>query len=411
MCACVCLWQYMLPATLLTATLTAIMMGYIQGPISCTRLFQQFLQCITCLACKSKRTIQPPVSHIPVQPKRFSQLMFDIVGPLTPSFGYRYLLTVTCRTSRWVEAYPLKEATSQACAEAFIQNWVPTFGIPFEAVSDNGNTFISNLWKDLHASLGTIISYTPPFHPQSLGSLERAHKDIKSGLKTALHAMNDRYGEKWLTALPWTLLGRRTQYQPELGTSPAELVLGQTPRVPGDLVDNGGEKLPELLDRLRTNAATPPVQTAHHSEITPYFPESAKVATHVMVKKGKPTPLGAIYDGPYEIVQRIGKSCLKVRVGNWANGQPRHELTHWNNAYPVPVDADIPAAEKVRRGRKPLDANAPTFLPVNGVILPANGLIVPDNGYIFPANGDFGSINAETNADMGTSFSNDQNFT
>ena len=33
----------MLPATVLTATLAAIMEGYIQGPITSTRLFEHFL--------------------------------------------------------------------------------------------------------------------------------------------------------------------------------------------------------------------------------------------------------------------------------------------------------------------------------------------------------------------------------
>ena len=173
--------------------------------------------------------------------------------------------------------------------------------------------------------------------------------------------MGDRYGSAWLTALPWVLLSRRSAYQPDLGTSPAELVLGQTPRLPGDLVEDNGQRLPELLDKLRTNAATPPVQTAHHSIITPYFPESAKNATRVMVKKGKPTKLGEIYEGPFPIVQRIGQSCLKIKVGNWSSGAPRHELTHWNQCYPVPITAEIEDAQKAKRGRK-LNANAAPFV-------------------------------------------------
>ena len=142
------------------------------------------------------------------------------------------------------------------------------------------------------------------------------------------------------------------------------MVLGQMPRLPGDLVENNGEKLPDLLDRLRTNAAKPPVQTAHHTTITPYFPESAKVATHVMQKKGKSAPLGARYEGPFPIQQRVGDSCLKIKVGNWANGSPRNELTHWNTCYPVPLSATIPDAEKAKRGRK-LNVAAASFCPEN----------------------------------------------
>ena len=83
-----------------------------------------------------------------------------------------------------------------------------------------------------------------------------------------------------------------------------------------------------------------------------------------MQKIGKPLPLGPRYDGPFKIDQRIGNSCLKLRVGNWANGQPRHELAHWNNCFPVPLDCPIPEAVKAKRGRKAkaLNANANDFV-------------------------------------------------
>ena len=103
------------------------------------------------------------------------------------------------------------------------------------------------------------------------GLIERQHKDIKSGLKTALYSMQDRYGAKWSSALPWVLLARRTAYQPELATSPAELVFGQMPRLPGDVFFEEGKELSELLNALRTNAAKPPIPTAHHRKIIPFM--------------------------------------------------------------------------------------------------------------------------------------------
>ena len=173
--------------------------------------------------------------------------------------------------------------------------------------------------------------------------------------------MGDRYGSKWSSALPWVLLGRRTQYQPALDTSPAELLYGQQLLLPGDGVQNNGQTLTDLLQDLRNNAAKLPIQTTHNSTITPYVPQSAQNATHILMRKGKPTILGPVYEGPFEITQRIGKSCLKVRTGNWVNGTPRHELAHWNNCVPAP--GTLITAEKAKRGRKTLNANAPEFIP------------------------------------------------
>ena len=161
--------------------------------------------------------------------------MLDIVGPLPVSNGMKYLLTVIDRTSRFVDALPLPEATAANCCEAFVSQWVSRFGLPRTATTDNGNTFISHLWSQMHDQLGTVVTYTPVYSPASLGSLERQHKDIKASLRAVLNHMGDTHGSSWLSALPWVLLGRRCAHQPDLGTSPAELVFGQTPLIPGAL--------------------------------------------------------------------------------------------------------------------------------------------------------------------------------
>ena len=97
------------------------------------------------------------------------------------------------------------------------------------------STFISIIWTKLHENLGTVVNYTPVYHPASLGGLERQHLNIKNSLRAVLNHMGDQHGRSWYSALPWVLLGQRTAYQPSLGTSPAEMVYGQTIKVPGDL--------------------------------------------------------------------------------------------------------------------------------------------------------------------------------
>merc|ERR1712219_102200 len=151
-----------------------------------------------------------------------------------------YLQTIFCRTTRWIEAVPLAEATASTCATALIRNWIQRFGLPSDIRSDNGVQFVSALWKEIHQSLGIQLAFTPPYHPSSLGSVERQHRDLKMGLKTALHAMGDEHGSKWMTALPWVLLGRRTAFQPALDATAAELVLGCNPTVPGDFIQPVG---------------------------------------------------------------------------------------------------------------------------------------------------------------------------
>ena len=91
----------------------------------------------------------------PVPDKRFSRLQLDIVGPMPESEGKKYLLTILDTTTRWLEAVPLAEATSTACAKAFIERWVPHFGLPSDAGSDNGKNFQS-IKMSPHMTYGSI---------------------------------------------------------------------------------------------------------------------------------------------------------------------------------------------------------------------------------------------------------------
>ena len=104
--------------------------------------------CHPCQVAKQSPTVKAGVGSFPVPDQRFSAIHLDVVGPLPPSEGHRFLLTVLCRTSRWLEAYPMKAATASECAKGFLE-WTSRFGAPVVAVSDNGNTFVANLWKEV----------------------------------------------------------------------------------------------------------------------------------------------------------------------------------------------------------------------------------------------------------------------
>ena len=279
--------------------------------------------------------------------------MCDLVGPLPLSEGYRYLLTIVCRTSRWVEALPLPDATSAHACRAFIDGWVRHFGIPLNMTCDNGTTFTSKLWKDINENLNTIVNFTPIYNPASLGSIERQHADIKNALRATLIAMGDEFQGAWARILPWILLARRTSFHGELKASPAQVVFGEDPRLPGDMIPplGSGETLQDLLTRVKLNVDRPPAQTATHRKIPVYFPASAQNATHVYTKRAKLTPLGKKYDGPFLIQERLGKSCIKIVVGHYNNGKPRTEVRHWRSCWPQTLEEDTPTAARPKLGR------------------------------------------------------------
>ena len=316
-------------------------------------------QCVTCQKSKAQRTINPPMDNRPVDYPKFQDVQIDVVGPLPESCGFKYLLTVICRSTNWFVAAPMTAATAEACAMAFNLHWYARHGCPTKATCDNASTFTGGCWTTLQKARGIRVEFTPPYHAQSLGSVERQHRDLKVGLRARL--LDSGGGNDWFHHLPDVLLGRATAYQKRLRTSSAMVVYGVPLQVPGDLLRPTAEgtelDVQAVVDRMQTAAAqTPPPTTDFHYDV--HFPESAARATAVFVKTVK-SGLGPLKSGPYPIVKREGKSALVLDYGKDAGGQARHKVQHWANCQPANLADDAELATAPRRGRKPMGPKRP----------------------------------------------------
>lgn len=154
----------------------------------------------------------------------------DLVGPLPQSQGYKYLLTIIDRYSRWVEAIPIRNIYAATVAEKFISVWVSRFGVPRTLTTDQGTQFESRFFKEISNILGSNKIRTTTYHPHSNGMIERFHRHLKSSLKAASNTKN------WYSNLPWVLLGIRSAIKEDIGCCSAQLLYGQSLRLPGEFV-------------------------------------------------------------------------------------------------------------------------------------------------------------------------------
>ena len=69
-------------------------------PTMCKYVAEFVKTCYDCLVGKPAKRPKPPFSPRPVFQPRFSDVQIDIAGPLPPSEGMRYLLTIIDRISR-----------------------------------------------------------------------------------------------------------------------------------------------------------------------------------------------------------------------------------------------------------------------------------------------------------------------
>ena len=100
---------------------------------------------------KSSLDAYPP----PICP--FDHVNIDIVGPLPPSQGNRYLLTMVDRFTRCPQAVPMADATTLSCARVFLMNWVARFGVSQDISTDRVTQFTSDLWEAFNQLLGICI--------------------------------------------------------------------------------------------------------------------------------------------------------------------------------------------------------------------------------------------------------------
>ncbi|GFT24728.1 transposon Tf2-9 polyprotein [Trichonephila clavipes] len=149
--------------------------------------------CLACQKSKIHRHTRSPLSSFQEPSQRFDHVHLDLIGPLPPSNGHTYCLTMIDRFSKWPEAQPLKDITAETVAEAFFSSWVSRFGTPAILTTDRGRQFESSLFKALSKLLGVQGCRTTGYHPQANGMIEELHRPLRSAIKC--HAT-----ERWTEA-------------------------------------------------------------------------------------------------------------------------------------------------------------------------------------------------------------------
>jgi len=304
--------------------------------------------CVPCQVSKVQRHVKAPLETFKVPHRRFDHINVDLVGPLPPSQGCTYLLTIVDRFTRWPEAVPLLDATTATCARALVFHWIARFGVPAKMSSDRGSQFTSELWAAVAQLLGTAHHCTTAYHPQANGLVERFHRHMKAALRARLTSPN------WIDDLPWVLLGIRTAPKEDLAASSAELVYGAPITVPGDFIASSqtGQDPNNFLRALQEKARNfAPVPTSHHGSSKSSVPPELHSSQYVFVRRDSHrSPFQRPYEGPFKVVES-GNKVFKINMGG------RTETISIDRLKPAHLDIDQPVqvAHRRPRGRPKMD--------------------------------------------------------
>ena len=129
--------------------------------------------------------------------------------------------------SRWIEIKRMSR-TNASSLNRVLEDIFATFGFPKELVSDNGPPFNSYEFKNFLKNRGIVLTHSPPYHPQSNGSAERAVQTTKSVLRKFLYDFKDNFQID--KAVSTFLLNNRNTPCTENKLTPSHLLFNFKPR-------------------------------------------------------------------------------------------------------------------------------------------------------------------------------------
>ncbi|GBN22484.1 Transposon Tf2-6 polyprotein [Araneus ventricosus] len=261
--------------------------------------------CIPRQKAKINRHTKTKLGEFEVPSGRFCVVHIDLIGPLPPSRGNIYCLTCIDRFSNWMEAIPLDNISADTVARAFYSNWIARFGTPHKLITDRGTQFRSETLQTLSKICGIKLQHTTAYHHACNGKVERLHRT----LKTALKAHNNL---SWIDTLPTVLLGLRTAIQEDNNHSIAQIVYGESLRLPGEFfsepsIRTASEGFANNLQKQMETVG--PRTTRRNSSRHIFVHKDLENCSHVFqridrVKKQLESP----NEGPFPVIERQDKN-------------------------------------------------------------------------------------------------------
>ena len=139
-------------------------------------------------------------------------MAIDVFDPLPRTkAGNKYVLVLMDYTSKWPEAYALKNVTTETGVKCLIDMTVRV-GIPEEVLTDNGSNFVSKTMREYCTTMGIEQIKTSPYHPQTDRMVERFNATLKRLLRKL--TQNPKVeGDKCLPYVLWA--DRETVTKPQ----------------------------------------------------------------------------------------------------------------------------------------------------------------------------------------------------
>lgn len=211
---------------------TALVRERCYWPNMHTDIDQWCKECERCTIAKAVRpTVRTFMGHLTAS-RPLEVVAIDFTTLEKASDGREHVLVVTDVFSKFTQAYPTSDQRAHTVVKILTEKWFYTYGVPKRIHSDQGRNFEGELLRRLCQLYGVAKSRTTPYHPEGNGQCERFNRTLFD----LLRCLPGEKKRKWPQMLPQLLFAYNTTVHQSTGHSPYELMFGQKPQLPVDLL-------------------------------------------------------------------------------------------------------------------------------------------------------------------------------
>jgi transposase InsO family protein len=128
--------------------------------------------------------------------------------------GYHSIWVIVDRLTKSAHFLPINATYPiEKYAELYLTKIVCLHGVSKTIVSDRGLQFTTHFLESLHDAMGTTLTFSAAYHPQTHGQTER----VNQILEDMLRACTIIYGKDWETCLPFAEFPTTIAFKQVLG--------------------------------------------------------------------------------------------------------------------------------------------------------------------------------------------------